>query len=82
MSRSSNVSSEANRVDSAIEAFHRGEPVCVHDAADRAPAVVVCEMLDDETGLARPPADAAAYAEANGLPFVEGADLVARFNSD
>jgi 3,4-dihydroxy 2-butanone 4-phosphate synthase len=52
------------------------------DAAERAPAVVVCEMLDDETGLARSPTDAAAYAEANGIPFVDGADLLARFQSE
>jgi hypothetical protein len=39
-------------------------------------------MLDDETGLARSPTDAAAYAEANGIPFVDGADLLARFQSE
>ncbi|MFB6136260.1 MAG: 3,4-dihydroxy-2-butanone-4-phosphate synthase [Halobacteriaceae archaeon] len=45
--------------------------------ADRAPAVVVTEMLDDETGRALPVADARAYAERHGLAFVEGRDLVA-----
>lgn len=48
-------------------------------AAEREPAVVVCEMLDDETGLALDPADARAYAEAHGTPYVEGAQLVERF---
>jgi 3,4-dihydroxy 2-butanone 4-phosphate synthase len=48
-------------------------------AADQPPAVVVCEMLDDETGLALSPGDAATYAEAHGAPFVEGAQLVERF---
>ena len=47
-------------------------------AADCAPAVVVCEMLDDETGGARSPADAAAYAERHGFVYVEGAALVDR----
>jgi 3,4-dihydroxy 2-butanone 4-phosphate synthase len=46
-------------------------------AADREPAVAGCEMLDDETGEALAPADARAYAERHGVPFVEGADLVA-----
>ncbi len=49
------------------------------DAADRSPAVVVCEMLDDDTGLALDPEDAAMYAETQGIPFVEGAQLLQRF---
>ena len=49
------------------------------DAAGAAPAVVVCEMLDDETNTALSPADAAAYAADHGIPYVEGADLVDRF---
>jgi 3,4-dihydroxy 2-butanone 4-phosphate synthase len=51
------------------------------DAAGREPAVVVCEMLNSETGLALSPSDAAAYADANDIPFVEGAQLVDRFES-
>jgi 3,4-dihydroxy 2-butanone 4-phosphate synthase len=47
-------------------------------AADQPPAVVVCEMLDDETGGARSPADARAYAERHDLVYVEGAALVDR----
>jgi 3,4-dihydroxy 2-butanone 4-phosphate synthase len=46
-------------------------------AADLPPAVVVCEMLDDETGAARSVADARAYARAHDLVYVEGRDLVA-----
>lgn len=49
------------------------------EAADRSPAVVVCEMLDDDTGEALDPADAATYADAHGLPFVEGEQLLERF---
>jgi 3,4-dihydroxy 2-butanone 4-phosphate synthase len=46
------------------------------DAAGRSPAVVVCEMLDDETGAARSVADARAYADRHDLVYVEGHDLV------
>ncbi|GAB7014339.1 3,4-dihydroxy-2-butanone-4-phosphate synthase [Halolamina salina] len=49
-------------------------------AADREPAVVVCEMLDGETGAARTPADARAYAEREGLTYVEGRDLLTRLD--
>ncbi|USZ66891.1 3,4-dihydroxy-2-butanone-4-phosphate synthase [Halorussus salilacus] len=45
-------------------------------AADREPAVVVCEMLDDETGEALAPEDAQAYAERYGLAYLEGSDVV------
>ena len=45
-------------------------------AAGQPPAVVVCEMLDDETGGARSPTDAEAYADRHGLVYVEGAALL------
>jgi len=45
-------------------------------AADREPAAVVCEMLDDQTGEALSKADALAYAERHGLVFVDGDQLV------
>jgi 3,4-dihydroxy 2-butanone 4-phosphate synthase len=48
------------------------------EAAGQAPAVVVCEMLDDETGGALAPAAARAYADRNGLVYVEGAALLSR----
>ena len=44
--------------------------------ADLPPAVVVCEMLDDETGRALPTADARAYADRHDLPYVEGARVL------
>ena len=47
-------------------------------AAEREPAVVVCEMLDDETGEALTPADAEAYADRYGFPYVEGSTLIER----
>jgi 3,4-dihydroxy 2-butanone 4-phosphate synthase len=49
------------------------------DAADLPPAVVVCEMLDDDTGGALPPTAAQAYAQREDIPYVEGAALVERF---
>ena len=54
--------------------------IALADAADLPPAVVVCEMLDDETGGARSPADARAYAERHDLVYVEGAALVDRLD--
>jgi len=48
-------------------------------AADVPPAVVVCEMLDDETGQAMSPQDAALYAESNDIPYLEGQSIIERF---
>jgi 3,4-dihydroxy 2-butanone 4-phosphate synthase len=58
---------------------HTELAVALADAAGLAPAAVVCEMLDDETGDARSVADAKAYADRHGLAYVEGSDLVAAF---
>lgn len=49
------------------------------ETAGVAPAVVVCEMLDDHSNEALTPADARAYAESHGIPYLEGARLVERF---
>jgi len=57
---------------------HTELAVAVANAADQPAATVVCEMLDDETGGALSPADARAYADRNGLVYVEGSELVAR----
>lgn len=46
------------------------------EAAGLPPAVVVCEMLDDETGGALPVQAAREYAERNGFVFLEGEGLV------
>jgi 3,4-dihydroxy 2-butanone 4-phosphate synthase len=43
------------------------------------PAVTICEMLDDRTGLALPKPDAQAYARRHGLVFIEGSEVVAAF---
>jgi 3,4-dihydroxy 2-butanone 4-phosphate synthase len=47
-------------------------------AAGLPPAVVVCEMLDDESGRALPKAAAREYAADNDLRYVEGRRLVER----
>jgi 3,4-dihydroxy 2-butanone 4-phosphate synthase len=52
--------------------------VALAEAAAQPPAVVVCEMLDGETGTALSPTDAAAYAARNDLVYVEGSSLVER----
>jgi 3,4-dihydroxy 2-butanone 4-phosphate synthase len=46
-------------------------------AAGQPPAMVVCEMLDDETGGALSPTAARAYAERHDLVYVEGRDVIA-----
>jgi 3,4-dihydroxy 2-butanone 4-phosphate synthase len=45
-------------------------------AADLPPAVVVCEMLDDETGAAAPRSAARDYARRHDLVFLEGEQVV------
>jgi 3,4-dihydroxy 2-butanone 4-phosphate synthase len=52
--------------------------IALAEAADREPAVVVCEMLDDQTGGALAPEDAKAYAERHGFPYLEGSELIDR----
>ncbi|QLG48848.1 3,4-dihydroxy-2-butanone-4-phosphate synthase [Natrinema halophilum] len=53
--------------------------VALADAADLTHAVVVCEMLDDETGEALSPADAKDYADRYGFVYLEGGEIVDRF---
>ncbi|ERH01040.1 MAG: 3,4-dihydroxy-2-butanone 4-phosphate synthase [Halonotius sp. J07HN6] len=62
----------------ADRAGHTELGIALAEAAGCPPAVVVCEMLDDDTGRARSPAEAEAYAERNGLVYVEGRRLVDR----
>ena len=55
---------------------HTELSVALAEAADREPAAVVCEMLDDASGGALGVDDARAYAERHDLAFVEGSALV------
>ncbi|MFC5366234.1 3,4-dihydroxy-2-butanone-4-phosphate synthase [Salinirubrum litoreum] len=50
--------------------------VALAQEAGVTPAVVVCEMLDEETGEALSPADAQSYADRHGLVYLEGSALV------
>ena len=50
--------------------------IVLANAAELSPAVVVCEMLDDQTGGALSPDDARAYAERHGFPYLEGAQII------
>ncbi len=52
--------------------------VALAEAADLSPAVVVCEMLDDDTGTALTPVDARAYADRHGFVYLEGRDVLDR----
>ncbi len=45
------------------------------------PAVTICEMLDDETGLALSKEGAMEYARKHGLVFIEGKDVLDRWES-
>ena len=50
--------------------------IALAEAATLPPAVVVCEMLDDETGGALSPIDARAYADRHGFVYLEGRDIL------
>jgi 3,4-dihydroxy 2-butanone 4-phosphate synthase len=56
--------------------------IALAEMAGITPAVTVCEMLDDETGYALSKAGAQTYAKEHGLVFVEGPEVLARWDSD
>jgi len=45
------------------------------------PAITICEMLDDESGYALTKADARLYAKKHGLEFVEGPEVMERWEA-
>ncbi len=49
-------------------------------AAQVTPAMVMCEMLDGQTGKALTKEDAMRYAKENGLAFIEGKEVEALFS--
>jgi len=51
-------------------------------AAGITPAMVMCEMLDGETGKALKKQDAIAYAKRHGFVFIEGKEVVDYFNHE
>ncbi len=50
--------------------------IALAEGAGVTPAMVICEMLDDETGLALTREDAEGYARSHGLVFVDGASVM------
>jgi 3,4-dihydroxy 2-butanone 4-phosphate synthase len=46
------------------------------------PSITICEMLDDESGYALPKAGAKAYAKKHGLVFIEGSEVLDRWEGD
>lgn len=52
--------------------------IALATVADIPPAVVVCEMLDDDTGRALTPTAAQAYADEEAIPMLDGATLIDR----
>lgn len=53
--------------------------VALAEMADITPAIVICEMLDAETGKALSKKDAMKYASEHGLVFLEGAEIISAY---
>ena len=53
--------------------------IAMAEMAGVTPAITICEMLDDESGYALTKADARLYALKNGLEFVEGPEVMERW---
>lgn len=51
--------------------------IALAEGAGVTPAIVICEMLDDESDLALSKEDAQRYARKNGLVFIDGTSVVA-----
>lgn len=50
--------------------------VALAEMAGIGPAVAICEMLDETTGRALTKEKAVEYGEKNGMPFIEGKEIV------
>jgi 3,4-dihydroxy 2-butanone 4-phosphate synthase len=55
--------------------------IAMAEMAGITPAVTICEMLDDESGYALSKSDAKQYALRNGLVFVEGSEVMERWQT-
>ena len=53
--------------------------VALADMAGITPSITICEMLDDESGYALSKVDAQAYAKKHRLVFIEGKDVLERW---
>lgn len=54
--------------------------IAMAEMAGITPAITICEMLDDESGNALSREDAKRYARKHGLVFVEGPEVMERWN--
>jgi 3,4-dihydroxy 2-butanone 4-phosphate synthase len=67
------------RADEQLLGKRRGQTelsVAMALLADITPAITICEMLDDRSGLALSKGDAQAYARRHGLVFIEGSEII------
>jgi 3,4-dihydroxy 2-butanone 4-phosphate synthase len=55
--------------------------VAMADMASINPTITICEMLDDESGLALSKEDAIRYAHKHGLVFVEGYEVLEEWDT-
>ena len=53
--------------------------IAMAEMAGVTPAITICEMLDDESGYALTKADARLYAQKHALEFVEGPEVMERW---
>jgi 3,4-dihydroxy 2-butanone 4-phosphate synthase len=56
--------------------------VAMAEMAHVTPAITICEMLDDESGYALSKEDAKRYAKKHGLVFVEGPEVLERWEAE
>jgi 3,4-dihydroxy 2-butanone 4-phosphate synthase len=56
--------------------------IAMAEMAGITPAIVVCEMLDGESGLALSKEDARAYGKKHGIVFVEGSDVIEAWEAE
>jgi 3,4-dihydroxy 2-butanone 4-phosphate synthase len=56
--------------------------IALAEMAGITPAVTICEMLDDESGYALSKADAKLYASKHGLEFVQGPEVLERWQAE
>jgi 3,4-dihydroxy 2-butanone 4-phosphate synthase len=56
--------------------------IALAEMAGITPAVAICEMLDDETGYALPKEQAIRYGREHSLPFIEGCEVLERWDEE
>ena len=59
----------------------RALSIAMAEMAGITPSVTICEMLDDESGYALSKADAKKYAKRHNLVFIEGNEVLERWEA-